>query len=395
MTPYKSLRTIPIPPWVLLPMRLFLGVTFVYAGVQKFTDPQFFNPSAAGYIGKQIANFATSSPLHSILLMIEPHATLFGLLTAYGEIAIGIGMLFGFLFRPAAFFGMLLNLLFFLSATWRVYPYFYGSDIVFIFCWLTMLLNGPLNTGLPTLDAWFTINTLYRLSVPRQKQLKPFFALVLGTTRTATETTATVAPQPSKQIPHRGQPQRRRYSVVEQARESRRNFLMGALTGGASVFSLLAIGYGLRRLFGGMDDTSSYTPARISDSSGLTSSSSSNDGSGSSSTATTGTGQSGSTIAQVSAVPTNSATNFTIPSNGDPGVLVHLNNGQFVAYDALCTHAGCQVDYDPQSQLLLCPCHGAAFDPAKNGAVVNPPAQTPLPAVSIHVDSATGAITLA
>ena len=44
--------------WILAPLRLFLGVTFVYAGLQKFGDPQFFNPTAAGYIGKQIIAFS-------------------------------------------------------------------------------------------------------------------------------------------------------------------------------------------------------------------------------------------------------------------------------------------------------------------------------------------------
>src|SRR6266513_1237502 len=38
---------------VLLPLRLFLGITFLYAGIQKLTDPQFFNPSATGFIGKR------------------------------------------------------------------------------------------------------------------------------------------------------------------------------------------------------------------------------------------------------------------------------------------------------------------------------------------------------
>src|SRR5690242_9255851 len=49
---------------VLLPLRLFLGITFVYAGFQKLTDPQFFNRSAAGFIGKQIIAFAHGSPIH-------------------------------------------------------------------------------------------------------------------------------------------------------------------------------------------------------------------------------------------------------------------------------------------------------------------------------------------
>ena len=38
---------------ILLPLRLFLGITFLYAGIQKLTDPQFFNPSATGFIGKR------------------------------------------------------------------------------------------------------------------------------------------------------------------------------------------------------------------------------------------------------------------------------------------------------------------------------------------------------
>ncbi|HYU75121.1 MAG TPA: Rieske 2Fe-2S domain-containing protein, partial [Ktedonobacteraceae bacterium] len=76
-----------------------------------------------------------------------------------------------------------------------------------------------------------------------------------------------------------------------------------------------------------------------------------------------------------------------------PGILVRLNNGQVVAYDAVCTHVGCPVDYDPSSQLLVCPCHGAAFDPAKSAAVVQGPAATPLTDVPIHINNTTGAIT--
>ncbi len=394
MTPYKSIQPTPIPGWVLLPMRLFLGVTFVYAGIQKFMDPQFFNPKATGYIGRQIIGFAASSPLHSFLLIAAQHARLFGLMTAYGEIAIGLGILFGFLFRPAAFFGMLISLLFFLSATWRVYPYFYGSDIVFTVCWLTMVINGPLNTGLPTLDEWLTITTLSQVSPQQQQQLTPAFAILLGTTSLAPEvapalaTPATTGTTKQTARQQQQQQQQRRYSTIQRAKDNRRNFLSGVFTGGATILGLFTLGYAINRFFSSTDDSSTVTTPG--------SSSASTAGSASSTTTTTSTTPgTTSAIAQVSAVPTNSATTFTIPSSGDPGVLVHLNNGQFVAYDALCTHAGCQVSYDPSSQLLLCPCHGAAFDPSKNAAVVNPPAPTPLTAVSIHVDSATGAITLA
>jgi len=151
----QELRTKSILGWAVLPLRLFLGITFIYAGIQKLTDPQYFHPSAARYIGNQIAAFASGSPMHGFLVNVaEPHAMLVGALVAYGELAIGLGALFGLLLRSAAFCGILLNLVFFLSATWRVYPYFYGSDIVFIFCWITLLIAGPSSSVLPSLDTW-------------------------------------------------------------------------------------------------------------------------------------------------------------------------------------------------------------------------------------------------
>jgi thiosulfate dehydrogenase (quinone) large subunit len=67
-----------------------------------------------------------------------PHAALFGGLVAYGELAIGLGVLLGLFLRPAALFGLLINLVFFLPADWRIFPYFYGSDSVFLYCWLEL-----------------------------------------------------------------------------------------------------------------------------------------------------------------------------------------------------------------------------------------------------------------
>jgi thiosulfate dehydrogenase (quinone) large subunit len=379
MISHKSLSTTR-SHLVLLPLRLFLGITFIYAGMQKLTDPQFFNPVATGYIGKQITALANGSPLHTFLLQfIAPHASLFGLLIAYGEIAIGLGTLLGFLLRPAAFFGTVLSIIFFLTATWRVYPYFYGSDIVFTFCWITFILHGPLNTGLPSIDEWLTVSLLE--SVPHQRQLRLARVLhvFLGTGSTAIQS-ASMSGENGLNRPV--QPVRRRQSVVQRAKETRRSFLLGTLTGAGSFLGLAAFGYALHIFLRGsssIDDNALPTqpPSSLA--------------STPSSMSTTATP---SIIAQVSAVPSNSAVTFTIPSNNDPGVLIHLSNGNFVAYDALCTHAGCPVDYDPGSHLLLCPCHGAAFDPAKGGAVVQTPAETPLASLAIRLDSATGAITL-
>src|SRR5664280_727372 len=89
-----------------------------------------------------------------------------------------------------------------------------------------------------------------------------------------------------------------------------------------------------------------------------------------------------------------SALPFVDPTTGDPAVLIRLADGQVVAFDAVCTHAGCTVEYDPPSGLLGCPCHGAVFDPSHNAAVVQGPAPVALAAIPIVVNKTSGAITL-
>ncbi len=412
---------------VLLPLRLFLGITFVYAGVQKLTDPQFFNPSATGFIGKQIMAFAHGSPIHNLLLHVAlPHAMLFGGLVALGEIAIGIGTLLGFLFRPAAFFGMLLSLMFFLSASWHVYPYFYGSDIVFFFAWTPLLLAGPLGSGLPSVDALLVRRILMDMPPVWRGRLGPVFNFLLGVgdvvekenipleeipTQTVSKISGQATPYNSKVSGYpQGVPQhimsgqgrpgtmngnsyqqrqvnyRGRNATIRRSQENRRNFLWGLAAGGLGMLGITVAGRAfLSHPFGGDDNIPIITqnPTTVSGTQ-------STPGSGTATTTASGSTE----IAQVSAVQPNNAVTFTIPSNGDPGVLIHLSNGKFVAFDATCTHAGCPVQYDPGSQHLLCPCHGAEFDPANAASVVQGPTNTPLTSVPISVNNATGAITL-
>jgi serine/threonine protein kinase/nitrite reductase/ring-hydroxylating ferredoxin subunit len=83
----------------------------------------------------------------------------------------------------------------------------------------------------------------------------------------------------------------------------------------------------------------------------------------------------------------NAALNFTNPANGKASVLVHLSDGNFVAYERACTHVGVYVNYDPAQKLLVCPAHGATFDPAQNAAVKQGPATKPLPKVTVHINS--------
>ena len=165
--------------------------------------------------------------------------------------------------------------------------------------------------------------------------------------------------------------------------ESRRNFLWGLLTGGAGIAILTWLGSSLHLLPGSNTDSSSSVGGSASTSTPT-----------SSGTATANTTPGSTVIARVNSVQNNSSVSFTLASNGDPGVLVRLQNGKFVAFDATCTHAGCPVQYDSSSQHLLCPCHGAEFDPSHNAAVVQGPTNTPLTSVPINVNNSTGEITL-
>src|SRR5215216_878782 len=90
----------------------------------------------------------------------------------------------------------------------------------------------------------------------------------------------------------------------------------------------------------------------------------------------------GAAIASESEVAPGSA--FTFKDSGNPAVLIHLKNGDFVAYSAVCTHQGCTVAY--KGGKLACPCHGSVFDPAKGAQVVAGPAPSPLPEIPVKVE---------
>jgi thiosulfate dehydrogenase [quinone] large subunit len=349
-----------VPAWILVPLRLFLGFTFLYAGVQKLTDPQFFRPAARGYIGHQIQAFAHGSPIGWLLLHVAlPHAVFFGALIAWGEIAIGLGTLVGLLARPAAAFGLLLSLIFFLSASWRVYPYFYGADIVFAFAWLTLWL-AP-HAGLPSLDAELTrlLEERGELRTPERRRLAWLALAVTGASSGTVAGVASSAPAPPARAPGRHAGRRGR-----QREETRRGFLLGVGGGLLGALGLVWLWDALHASSGGAGAAGGSSQAGSAP--GTTS---------------------GGVVARASDIAVDASATFTVPGTGDPGVIVHLPNGRFVAYDATCTHAGCPVQYDPSSGALICPCHGAAFDPANQAAVLQGPAPTPLAPVAITVGS--------
>src|SRR6185437_8035058 len=129
----------------LLPLRLFIGATFAYAGLDKLTDPTFFDANAPTYIGQQMAGYVRAgSPLSWLLTNLAiPHATFLGALIALGELWVGLATLAGLLTRVAALGGLVLSLTFYLTSSWSIQPYFMGPDLPYALGWLTLLLASP------------------------------------------------------------------------------------------------------------------------------------------------------------------------------------------------------------------------------------------------------------
>jgi thiosulfate dehydrogenase [quinone] large subunit len=46
------------PGWVVLPLRFFLGITFVYASLLKLTDPAYLDPSSSSSVRAQMLRAA-------------------------------------------------------------------------------------------------------------------------------------------------------------------------------------------------------------------------------------------------------------------------------------------------------------------------------------------------
>lgn len=89
-------------------------------------------------------------------------------------------------------------------------------------------------------------------------------------------------------------------------------------------------------------------------------------------------------LAPASALAGKSSAYFNHPTGGS-SILVDYG-GQWRAFGALCTHAGCAVSFTGSS--IYCPCHSGYFSPT-DGSVQSGPPPTPLPEYGVVVQGGT------
>ena len=327
----------------LLPLRLFLGATFVYAGLDKILDQRFLDPASPTSIQSQFTIFERTSPLAPLVQLAEPLAVPLGVLIALGEIAVGLGALTGLAYRLSALGGFFFGVMFFLTASWTTHPFYFGPDLPYAVGWLTLGLAGHGDLFV------LRLATRTEASDGRPQRLRvegsccrsaawrssrsgwPRSPASGGCSRRrCRHSKATTQPLPLRAPPRRHRPHRRRNR--RRSRHRRRR-------------------------------ASPSRPSRTS------------------------------TPAAHAASRSQSPHRRRFPA-GDPALVVALDDGSFAAFDALCTHAGCRVGWDPLTGTIICPCHGAQFDAADHGAVLAGPTDIPLTELPLVVNVQDGTIAL-
>lgn len=149
-----------------LPVRIFLGFSWVGSGWGKLNDPAWTEGGAAlrGYWERAVAIPEQGRPLITFewyrdfleTLLAGGHEAWFSWLVMLGELAVGIGLLLGALTGIAAFFGALMNMSFLLAGSASTNPILFTFAIGLILAWRVAGYYG--------LDRWL----LPRLGTPWQ-----------------------------------------------------------------------------------------------------------------------------------------------------------------------------------------------------------------------------------
>jgi len=361
--------------WALLPLRFFLGGTFVFAGLQKLANPNFFNAQSPSSIQAQLIASARVSPIHLLTEHLLRFATPLGIIIALSELAIGLGALLGLWTRIAAIGGAVLSFSLFLTVSFHASPFYTGADIVFTFAWLPFILAGS-GTRL-SFDALIA-NRVAReqhLNLPEVVAIE--FATVqaiCGHFHKGKCDARQNLPCDAAVCPVLLGSRAPLVTRVQLDGVDRRTMMLGtaaAAAVGTSALILGGVAAEAGRLIGGAP-----TPKNNSNQlsgSGATTTTTPSSGGTPTTTAPSGAKTAGVLLGPAKDVPVGQAATFTIPSSGDPGIVLHPVAGQYLAYDAVCPHAGCTVGYYAANDLLVCPCHASEFQ-VSTGAVISGPA---------------------
>lgn len=303
------------------------------------------------------------------------------------EIAIGVGALTGLAFRIAAAGGAALSVLLWLTASWATTPYYLGADLPYAVGWVALAIAGDGGLLVP---AWvrtaFTAREAPRTAAvagsrAKRRRIAAREAARGGAAMTAVGFSPYMRPGDPRVVARADDaPSPERRLVLQTA-------ALAAISAIVASFALPLRALGIL--------TGSQIPSGGPSASGQPAAS------GASQAPIVSAPAGAKAVASIASVRQAGSAAFTVPFDapaplpaGDPGVIVQLADGSFVAFDAVCTHQGCTVEWDRADAVLICPCHSAVFDPANEAAVLQGPARRPLAKLPIVIDQASGSIYL-
>lgn len=265
-------------------IRVWLGVTYIYAGWHKASDSGFLTRGSSTFIGSQLSGFASQSPVGFIFNELIEYSQFVGIFVLLSEFAIGIATLLWIAPTSAAVGGFTMAITLWLASGFYIRPYFLSGDLVYAVLWFSYFLY--LTGGRTKMN--FSIN--------------------------------------------------------------RRGFMRVGTVG-----ALAVIAGGIGKFFS--SSANALTPSSAT--------------------------SSGKKLIKLSSMPIGGNRSFALAS-GEQVVLFRTKQGLF-AYSKTCTHLGCTVEYLPSNKKLVCPCHGANFDPFDGAKVTVGPANTPLQKVKVKI----------
>lgn len=152
-----SITQIPEPPlsrllfadtrfaWVWLILRLYIGWQWVIAGYGKIISPVWVGPKAgvaiSGFLMGVLQKTQGAHPdvsgwygsfIHSVVI---PNASSFSYLVSYGELFVGIALIFGLFTGIASFFGGFMNMNYLFAGTVSTNPLMFLIELFLILAW--------------------------------------------------------------------------------------------------------------------------------------------------------------------------------------------------------------------------------------------------------------------
>jgi len=151
--------------WIWLVLRLYLGYTWLMAGIGKVTSDAWTGENAGaavkGFMGGAIALAEEGDVAGWYAWFLEnlviPNAVVFSYMVAWGEVLIGLGLIVGLLTGIAAFFGAMMNMSFLLAGTVSSNPVMFVIAMFLIMAWKVAGWYGLDRFALPRLGTPWTI----------------------------------------------------------------------------------------------------------------------------------------------------------------------------------------------------------------------------------------------